>query len=156
MTRFLPLMRTAASLLRVELQYLEDLLYAAKTRLICKMTQDAYHHEHSDRIQQCTENLDDQNVDIWFGYGEKKTLTSGPIEECMESNARSSTYRSTALSSGRVDVEPSPKSISTCPAAWQIIIITKGGAPGPSKVSSHLPEKLHTSNLLHQKRGAEN
>ncbi len=54
----------AASLLRVELQYLEDLLYAAKTRLICKMTQDTYHHEHSDRIQQCTENLDDQNVDI--------------------------------------------------------------------------------------------
>ena len=40
-------------------------------------------------------------------------LTTFPHEECMESSARSSTYKSTALSSGRVEVKLKPKSIRT-------------------------------------------
>lgn len=41
-------------------------------------------------------------------------LTTFPHEECIESKARSSTYKSTALSSGRVDVKLRPKSMTTC------------------------------------------
>lgn len=40
-------------------------------------------------------------------------LTTFPQEECIESNALSSTYKSTALSSGIVDVKLKPKSIRT-------------------------------------------
>ena len=40
-------------------------------------------------------------------------LTTFPQEECIESKARSSTYKSTALSSGRVDVKLKPKSMRT-------------------------------------------
>jgi hypothetical protein len=41
-------------------------------------------------------------------------LTTFPHDECIDSKALSKTYKSTALSSGRVDVKLRPKSISTC------------------------------------------
>lgn len=44
---------------------------------------------------------------------DRTELTTFPQEECIESKARSSTYKSTALSSGSVEVKPRPKSIST-------------------------------------------
>lgn len=44
---------------------------------------------------------------------EQAWLTTFPHEECIDSKARSSTYKSTALSSGRVDVKLKPKSITT-------------------------------------------
>ena len=40
-------------------------------------------------------------------------LTTFPHEECIEIKARSRTYKSTALSSGSVDVKLRPKSIRT-------------------------------------------
>lgn len=40
-------------------------------------------------------------------------LTTFPHEECIDSSARSSTYKSTALSSGSVEVKLRPKSMST-------------------------------------------
>ncbi|CAI9781185.1 unnamed protein product [Fraxinus pennsylvanica] len=46
--------------------------------------------------------------------GVTRMLTTFPHEECIESKARSSTYKSTALSSGKVDVKLRPKSMSTC------------------------------------------
>jgi len=41
-------------------------------------------------------------------------LTTFPHDECIDSKALSNTYKSTALSSGRVDVKLRPKSIRTC------------------------------------------
>lgn len=40
-------------------------------------------------------------------------LTTLPHEECIERRALSRTYKSTALSSGRVEVKLKPKSIRT-------------------------------------------
>lgn len=51
------------------------------------------------------ENKQKEQVSLW--------LTTFPHEECIESKARSSTYKSTALSSGRVEVKLKPKSMRT-------------------------------------------
>jgi len=43
----------------------------------------------------------------------KSLLTTFPHDECIEIRALSRTYKSTALSSGRVEVKLKPKSIRT-------------------------------------------
>jgi len=70
-------------------------------------------HKHDRRalLSSCFHLLDF----LWHGgQGKMKNgLTTFPHEECIDSIALSRTYKSTALSSGRVEVKLKPKSIRT-------------------------------------------
>lgn len=73
--------------------------------------------------------------------------TRGPQEACALVNDRSSTYRSTALSSAIVELELSPKSITTWAAHRALYSelrrgLCRGGA-GDLAISSKLPRKRH-------------
>ena len=70
------------------------------------------------RAQAQNNNLAKPNIDQIYQWKQLEyrfsLLTTSPQDECMEIKALSSTYRSTALSSGIVDVKLRPKSIRTC------------------------------------------